>query len=53
MNNEILLLSYWEHFKAAKDLALIYPINHPKRISLENELKKLSKMLNRDTEKND
>lgn len=47
MNNEILLLSYWEHFKAAKDLALVYPVDHPKRVKLETELQKLSKLLNR------
>lgn len=38
---EILEFSYWEHFKAAKDLALIYPIGHHKRISLEKEIDKL------------
>jgi hypothetical protein len=46
MNNEILLLSYWEHFKAAKDLALIYPINHPKRLAIEAELKVLTEKIN-------
>lgn len=28
---EILQASYWEHFKYDKDLALILPIEHPKR----------------------
>ena len=32
---QILEYSYWEHFKAAKDAALILPINHPKRKILE------------------
>jgi hypothetical protein len=33
--NDILLLNYWEHFKLAKDLALIYPPEHLKRKLLE------------------
>jgi hypothetical protein len=49
MGNEILLLSYWEHFKAAKDLALIYSIEHPKRVAIENELQILTKLINHDT----
>jgi hypothetical protein len=48
MGNEILLLSYWEHFKAAKDLALIYPLEHPKRVAIENELKILTQKINHD-----
>jgi len=32
---EILEYSYWEHFKALKDIALILPIEHPKRKKLE------------------
>lgn len=31
---EILQYSYWEHFKAAKELSHIFPPEHPKRISL-------------------
>ena len=41
MNNhklEILNYSYWEHFKYAKDLALILLLKHPKRVRLEREL---------------
>jgi len=38
IEKEILNYSYWEHFKEAKDLALILPLNHPKRIRLEKEL---------------
>jgi hypothetical protein len=34
----ILEASYWEHFKAAKDLALYLPIDHPKRLAVENAL---------------
>jgi hypothetical protein len=43
MKLEILEYNYWEHFKALKDISLILPINHPKRILLENELNKLQK----------
>lgn len=50
MNNDILLFSYWEHFKAAKDIALVYPVDHPKRVALEVELQKLSKMLHPEQE---
>jgi len=38
---QILEYNYWEHFKLAKDLALILPINHWKRKMLEEELNKL------------
>jgi hypothetical protein len=40
---QILEYSYWEHFKALKDISLILPINHHKRISLELELNKIQK----------
>jgi len=43
---EILLANYWEHFKFAKDLAMIYPIDHPKRIKVENEVNEIQKLLN-------
>jgi len=35
---EILQFSYWEHFKMAKDLAQVYPVDHHKRKRVENEL---------------
>jgi hypothetical protein len=38
MEKEILLASYWEHHKAAKELALIYPIDNPKRKRIEDEM---------------
>jgi hypothetical protein len=31
---DILNGNYWEHFKKAKDLALIYPPEHEKRVEL-------------------
>jgi hypothetical protein len=42
---EILEYSYWEHFRYAKDIALILPIEHPKRKKVEDELNKLQKRL--------
>lgn len=37
-NKEILLMSYWEHFKAQKDLALIYPPDNKRRKQIEATL---------------
>ncbi len=39
---EILEYSYWEHFKCAKDLGLVLPVGHSKRIVVESELKKIN-----------
>lgn len=46
MTNEILLASYWEHYKCAKDLAMYLPTDNPKRIKIEEELNILIKKLN-------
>jgi len=35
---EILEGSYWEHFKYAKDLSLMLPIENPKRKLIEQEI---------------
>lgn len=43
---EILLANYWEHFKFAKDLAMIYPADYPKRVKIENEVNEIQKLLN-------
>jgi aminoglycoside phosphotransferase (APT) family kinase protein len=32
---EILQFSYFEHFKAAKDLAMVLPLGHPRRVEIE------------------
>ncbi len=42
---EILEYSYWEHFKYAKDVALILPIDDPKRKKVEEELNIIQKQL--------
>ncbi len=38
MKKEILQMSYWEHFKFAKELSQSLEINHPKRIKIEKEM---------------
>lgn len=38
---EILEANYWEHFKMAKDLALIFPINNQKRKLIEKTIDSL------------
>lgn len=43
---EILNYNYWEHFKVAKELALTLPLNHQKRISIENEIRILQQKIN-------
>lgn len=44
---EILQCSYWEHFKCAKDLALIYPVEHKKRQEIDIELNKILNEINK------
>lgn len=41
---EILRSSHLEHFKLAKDLAMIYPVDHPRRRAIE---KSMSEILNK------
>ena len=31
---EILQYNYWEHYKFEKDIAMVLPIDHPKRIKM-------------------
>jgi len=45
MNKEILLFNYWEHFKAAKDLALVLAPDHPRMVELNNAINDLSKLI--------
>lgn len=42
MKEEIRLFSYWEHFKRLKELALVYPPNHPEIIQLTKTVNELS-----------
>lgn len=35
---ELLQASYWEHFKAAKDMARWLGVSHPKRVAIEREM---------------
>ena len=43
---EILEFSYSEHFKYAKDVALILPLDHPKRVAVENEINVIREKMN-------
>lgn len=45
--NEILEANYWEHFKAAKDMSLYLPLDHPKRVRMEEELNKMLKKIHK------
>ncbi len=44
---EILEHSYWEHYKRAKDLSLVLPLDHPKRIALSSTLKIINKQIHK------
>ena len=44
---ELLKASYLEHFKFAKDLAMILPIDHPKRKEVEKELNNIQQKINK------
>lgn len=43
---QILLASHLEHFKAAKDLALLHPLEHPKRVAVERALNEIQNEIN-------
>jgi len=43
---EILEYSYWEHFNSLKSVALILPIEHPRRQRLEAELERIREEIN-------
>lgn len=38
---EILNANYWQHYKAAQELAGFLDLNHPRRVAIEIELNKL------------
>jgi len=48
---EILKFNYWEHFKRAKELSFILPLNHPERVVIEKEMKIMIKEINLTTKK--
>jgi len=50
MKNQILLYNYWEHFSYAKELALVLPIDHPKRKRLEKSMNELQVLIKKETE---
>ncbi len=43
---EILKYNYWEHFKRAKELSFILPLNNPERVAIEKEMKVMIKEIN-------
>ena len=43
---EILEGNYWEHFKYAKDLALIFPVDDAKRRKIEIEMNSMLTKIN-------
>ncbi len=45
IKHEILSASYWEHFKFAKELSLILPIEHPKRRLVNKNLNEISESI--------
>jgi hypothetical protein len=44
---QILEANYWEHYKHAKDLSFIFPIDHPKRLLLESNLNNMIEQINK------
>ena len=44
---ELLRASFSEHFKYAKELGLIVPINNPRRLRIEKEGNKIQEELNK------
>lgn len=38
IQSEILTANYWENFKFAKDLSMVYSLGNPLRVNIENEL---------------
>jgi len=47
INEQILQYSYWEHYKRARDLGRVLPIEHAKRKAIEKSLNKISQKLNK------
>lgn len=44
--NEILLFNYWEHIKAEKELALVLPPEHTRRIAIRTSAEELLAIIN-------
>ena len=43
---DILRFSYWEHFKAAKELSQVYPPEHPRLIQITKVMNDLIIQIN-------
>lgn len=46
IEQEILQFSYLEHFKKAKDLSMIFPPEHPKRVELAKTIEEILEKIN-------
>lgn len=44
---EILQANYLEHFKFEKDLSLIFPVNHPKRVKLRKHAEEILQQIHK------
>ncbi len=53
IQHEILLGNYWEHFKIAKDFALIYDIDDPRRTKIEEGMEAVRVKLEKEKENDD
>lgn len=50
IKHDILNQSYWEHFKLAKELALLYPVENTRRKSIEMTMNDLLSKINKKNE---
>lgn len=49
---EILQYNYWEHFKFEKDLAMVLPLNHPKRTEARKHTSEILEQIHKLQSKN-
>lgn len=47
IRKEILQGSHLEHFKSAKELALLLPLGHPRRVMIEKEVNTIAEQLSK------
>lgn len=45
IRQEILQYNYWEHFKFEKDIAMVLPLDHPKRTAVRKHINELSEQI--------
>jgi hypothetical protein len=49
---EILQYNYWEHFKFEKDISMVLPVNHPKRVNARRHSNELLEEIHKIKNKN-